>query len=75
MDQLENESDINMDQLDKDFQAFMDALANEGIIRKVIIDGTSFYFGVNDPQYKEYLDLKESGKEKEFSEIYYRYAS
>ena len=59
-----------MDQLDKDFQAFMDALADEGIIRKVIIDGVNFYFREGDPQYKEYLDRKEQG----ISENYSRYA-
>lgn len=45
----------NMDQLEKDFQAFMNALADEGIIRKVVIDGVSFYFREGDPQYEEYL--------------------
>lgn len=48
-----------MDQLEKDFQAFMDALANEGVVRKVVVDGKSFYFGESDPEYKEYLALKE----------------
>ena len=60
----------NMDQLEKDFQAFMDALANDGVIRKVVIDGANFYFGESDPQYKEYLALKEEG----ISENHSRYA-
>ena len=50
-----------LDQLDKDFQAFMDALADEGIIRRVVIDGVNFYFSEGDPQYKEYLARKEQG--------------
>jgi hypothetical protein len=56
-----------MDQLEKDFQAFMDTLADEGVIRKIIIDGVSFYFGDSDPQYKEYLALKENEEIKENS--------
>jgi hypothetical protein len=59
-----------MDQLDMDFQAFMDALADEGVIRKVIIDGENFYFSEGDPLYKEYLARKELGS----SESYSRYA-
>jgi hypothetical protein len=59
-----------MDQLDKDFQAFMDALADDGVIRKVIIDGVNFYFSEGDPLYKEYLARKEEG----ISENHSRYA-
>ena len=59
-----------MDQLEKDFQAFMDALADEGVIRKVIIDGVNFYCREDDPQYKEYLVRKEEG----ISESHSRYA-
>ena len=70
MDQLDNNSEINMDQLDKDFQIFMDSLVEEGAIRKVIVDGVSLYFTDSDPKYKEYLALKE----KENSENRSRYA-
>jgi hypothetical protein len=59
-----------MDQLDKDFEAFMDTLANEGVIRKVVIDGVNFYYSEDDPEYKEYLARKEEG----ISENYSRYA-
>lgn len=59
-----------MDQLEKDFQAFMDALADEGVIRKVIVDGVNFYCREDDPQYKEYLARKEEG----ISENHSRYA-
>jgi uncharacterized UBP type Zn finger protein len=59
-----------MDQLEQDFQAFMDALADEGVIRKVIIDGANFYCREDDPQYKEYLARKEEG----ISENQSRYA-
>ena len=59
-----------MDQLDKDFQAFMDFLADEGVIRKVVIDGVNFYCREDDPQYREYLARKEEGS----SESRSRYA-
>jgi hypothetical protein len=59
-----------MDQLEKNFQAFMEALAEEGVIRKVVVDGVNFYFGESDPQYKEYLALKDEGT----SGDYRRYA-
>ena len=60
----------NMDQLEKDFQAFMDALADEGVIRRVIVDGVNFYFREGDPEYEEYLARKETG----ISENHSRYA-
>lgn len=56
-----------MDQLDKDFQAFMDALADEGIIRRVVVDGVNFYFNEDDPEYKEYLARKENGSGESYS--------
>lgn len=59
-----------MDQLDRDFQTFMDTLADEGIIRRVVIDGEKFYFNEDDPQYREYL----TRKEEENSENLTRYA-
>ncbi|MDX8399034.1 MAG: hypothetical protein R8K20_02150 [Gallionellaceae bacterium] len=52
MDQLE-------DKLEKDFKKFLEALADDGVIRKVVVDGVNFYFNESDPQYKEYLALKE----------------
>ena len=48
-----------MDQLEEDYEAFMDNLAEGGVVRKVIIDGISYYFGENDPEYKQYLALQE----------------
>lgn len=61
MDQFDKDFTINMDQLEKDFQAFNDTLADGGVVRKVIIDGISYYFGENDPEYKKYLALQEEG--------------
>ena len=49
-----------MDQLEKDFQAFMDALANEGVVRKMVVDGVNFYCKEDEPQYKEYLAREEA---------------
>lgn len=60
-----NES--NTDQLDKDFQAFMDTLAEEGIIRRVVIDGVKFYFSEGDPEYEEYLARQEGGMGENYS--------
>ena len=57
----------NPDRLEKDFQAFMDALADEGIIRRVALDGVNFYFREGDPGYEEYLARKEESARKKRS--------
>lgn len=57
---MNNPTDSNTDQLEKDFHAFMEALADEGIIRRVTIDGATFYFREGDPEYEAYLARKEA---------------
>ena len=62
-----NSEEGNNAQLEKDFQAFMDALADDGIIRKVTIDGVDHYFVEGDPEYEEYLARKEESAAKKRS--------
>lgn len=61
---MTNTKDSGTDQLEKDFQSFMETLADEGIIRRVSIDGVNYYFREGDPEYEEYLARKqeETGK-------------
>jgi hypothetical protein len=70
MDQPDKDFISDIDQLEKDLQEFKDNLANGGVVRKVIIDGISYYFEENDPEYKKYLALQEEGN----SESHSRYA-
>ena len=56
---MNSSKDSNEAQLEKDFRAFMEALADEGIIRRVTIDGVNFYFREGDPEYEEYLARKD----------------